>query len=46
MSPRLVVMQNHELKASSVLVGLFLVLLVGTLAVDLITYWPIFVAGR
>ena len=32
--------------ASSVLIGIFLVLLGGAVAVDLITYWPIFIADR
>ena len=40
----LVLMEKEEPKASSILVVIFLVLLVGALVVDLITYWPIFVA--
>ena len=33
-------------KSSSVLIGIFLVLLGGACAVDLITYWPILIADR
>jgi hypothetical protein len=39
-------MEKHQHDASSLLVGIFLVLLVGALAVDAMTYWPIFTAGR
>jgi hypothetical protein len=39
-------MVSHEQKTSSILVGIFLVLLAAALAVDLISYWPIIVAGR
>jgi hypothetical protein len=35
----------HEQKTSSLLVGIFLVLLVGALAVDVISYWPVTIAG-
>ena len=38
--------QTGPQKASSVLIGIFLVLLGGAFAVDLITYCPIFVADR
>jgi hypothetical protein len=34
-----------EQKTSSLLVGIFLVLLVGALAVDVISYWPVIIAG-
>jgi hypothetical protein len=39
-------MEYHEQNASSLLVGIFLALLVGALAVDVVTYWPVFIAGR
>ena len=39
-------MVSHEQKSSSVLVGIFLVLLIGALAVDFISYWPVIIAGR
>jgi hypothetical protein len=35
----------HEQKTSSLLLGIFLVLLVGALAVDVISYWPVIIAG-
>jgi len=34
-------MEKEETKASRILVVIFLVLLVGALVVDLLTYWPI-----
>jgi uncharacterized protein (DUF2267 family) len=33
-------------KTSSVLIGIFVVLLIGAFAVDLITYWPTFIVGH
>jgi hypothetical protein len=38
-------MKFHKQTAASVLVTIFLLLLVGALAVDLITYWPTLFAG-
>jgi hypothetical protein len=39
-------MVSHEQDTSSLLVGIFLVLLVGALALDVISYWPVIIAGR
>jgi hypothetical protein len=35
-----------QLQADRLLISIFFVLLAATLVVDLITYWPIFIAGR